>query len=114
MIERRHDSLVIIHPMQRSGPELRTTGHLNGIGIEFGVGVEFPVDDGRYATLGADLCQELVKDAITKPIEALDLPPAPQISRYLSGDLADGLECAGFWGTAGHYASQRQTRRWRP
>jgi hypothetical protein len=28
--------------------------------------------------------------------------------------LADGLECAGFWGTAGHYASQRQTRRWRP
>ena len=39
--------------------------------------------------LGAELCQELAKDAITKPVKLLNLPPAPQIGHHLGRDLAD-------------------------
>ncbi len=80
--------------MERRLPERIATGGLKDLGIEIGVFVDLPLDEDPDTALGGKLGQEFRQDAITKPVETLDLPPEAEVGHHLGGDPADGAERA--------------------
>jgi len=101
--------------MDRRLPEVVAAGRLKGLRLKLGVPLKLLVDDRLDAALGADLGEELAKDAITKPVKLLNLPPAPQIGHHLGRDGADGAKRAAggrvCWAPHQDTPSHRQTAR---
>ena len=75
--------------MERHHRELIAAGDLEGLRIEPGEVLDRLLDGGLDAVLGAEVGERFTKDAITKPVKSLDLPPEPQVGHHLGGDPAD-------------------------